>query len=591
MKQETKICQNCKQGFAIEPDDFQFYEKMQVPPPTFCPDCRAQRRFAWRNERTLYKRTCSLCNKSIIGLYPAGTPFPVYCRECWYSDKWDPLSYGTDFDETEPFFEQLKRLIRQVPRLAIWVTQCQNSEYTNQSYSNKNAYLSFAVRDSEDVAYVTRAVELKNCLDATYTHHSEYLYQCINTDKSYQSAFLEESEGIVESSFLSSCRNCQQCLGAVNARSASHIYFGEQLTKEQYAERLAAVDIGSRAAERRLRDDFAKLRAGAIFRFAKLTNCVNSVGDHLNNTKNCHYVFDGFDLENARHSSWVFTSKEFSDCYGMGGSEFVYEGIGVEEVNNLKFCNVVDGSNHIQYADLCAGSSNLFGCVGLRSKQYCILNKQYVKEEYEVLLPKIIEQMNRVPYANKAGQVYRYGEFFPPELSPFCYNETVAQEQFPLTKEQALARGYRWRDPEERHYAVTLPPDQVPDRIQNVPDSIVEQVIGCVHKGMCVEQCTTAFKIIPNELQFYRQMKLPLPDLCPNCRHYERLAQRNPLKLWHRACECEGRTSRAKGHGEYRNTGTHQHGTGKCLNEFETSYAPGRPEIVYCESCYQQEVA
>ena len=31
-------------------------------------------------------------------------------------------------------------------------------------------------------------------------------------------------------------------------------------------------------------------------------------------------------------------------------------------------------------------------------------------------------------------------------------------------------------------------------------------------------------------------------------------------------------------------------GGGKCTNEFETSYAPERPEIVYCESCYQKEV-
>jgi hypothetical protein len=43
---------------------------------------------------------------------------------------------------------------------------------------------------------------------------------------------------------------------------------------------------------------------------------------------------------------------------------------------------------------MCTGnSSNLFGCIGLRGKEYCILNKQYTKEEYEALVPKIIEKM------------------------------------------------------------------------------------------------------------------------------------------------------------------------------------------------------
>ena len=62
-KSEKRICQNCKKDFIIEPEDFNFYEKIKVPPPTFCPWCRFIRRMAWRNERALYKRTCDLCQK------------------------------------------------------------------------------------------------------------------------------------------------------------------------------------------------------------------------------------------------------------------------------------------------------------------------------------------------------------------------------------------------------------------------------------------------------------------------------------------------------------------------------------------------
>jgi len=82
-------------------------------------------------------------------------------------------------------------------------------------------------------------------------------------------------------------------------------------------------------------------------------------------------------------------------------------------------------------------------------------------------------------------------------------------------------------------------------------------------------------------------MNLPLPRLCPNCRHYQRLKQRNPLKLWHRRCQCAGKKSE---NGVYKNTTGHFHGEGRCPNEFETSYSPDRKEVVYCEHCYQAEV-
>jgi hypothetical protein len=180
------------------------------------------------------------------------------------------------------------------------------------------------------------------------------------------------------------------------------------------------------------------------------------------------------------------------------------------------------------------------------------LNRQYEKEEYEKLRAKII------------GEMKEYGEFWPAKFSPLAYNDTIAYERFPLTKEEAVSQGFVWRDLDIKDYVPTI--RDIPDHIQDVPDSIVNEVIRCAHSN-CTHQCTTAFKIIPSELQFYRTMNLPLPRLCPNCRHYERLAQRNPLKLWHRKCMKEG-----------------------CNNEFETSYAPERPEIIYCEQCYQQEV-
>jgi hypothetical protein len=94
-------------------------------------------------------------------------------------------------------------------------------------------------------------------------------------------------------------------------------------------------------------------------------------------------------------------------------------------------------------------------------------------------------------------------------------------------------------------------------------------------------------------------MNLPLPRLCPNCRHYQRIKQRNPLKLWHRKCNCQGEygvsdsgIKNQESGIKYKNTAEHIHHkmTEHCPNEFETTYAPERPEIVYCGECYIKEV-
>jgi len=98
MQQETKICQHCQKEFTIEPEDFDFYEKIKVPAPTFCPECRDVRRLAFRNGHSLYKGKCGLCGKSIISRFSPDKPYKVYCKECWWSDNWDQLQHGREYD-------------------------------------------------------------------------------------------------------------------------------------------------------------------------------------------------------------------------------------------------------------------------------------------------------------------------------------------------------------------------------------------------------------------------------------------------------------------------------------------------------------
>ena len=156
-----------------------------------------------------------------------------------------------------------------------------------------------------------------------------------------------------------------------------------------------------------------------------------------------------------------------------------------------------------------------------------------------------------------------------------------------MREDQAREKGYAWREPETREYQITVLPDELPANINGVPDTILQETIGCAHEDSCNESCTTAFRIIAQELAFYRRAGIPLPRLCPNCRHSQRIKLRNPARFVKRQCTCAGSSDEKR---VYQNTGEHFHGSSPCPNEFETSYAPDRPEIVYCEACYQSEV-
>jgi hypothetical protein len=584
MASEIRDCQNCKQGFTIYPEDVDFYRKMDVPPPTFCPECRLIRRLTFRNESTLYKRKCDLCGEEKIMMYPADTPFPVYCKPCWWSDKWSGQDHARDYDPTKPFMAQLGELLRAVPRPGIiHQGNIVNSDYTNRVTDQKNCYLVFGTTLSEDSRYSTQINNSKQCADCYDVQKSERCYECIDCHQCYNLAYSQECNDCTDSYFLYNCRNLQNCFGCVNLRNKSYCIFNEQYSKEEYQNIVAGYISGNSLILDGLRAKFDNFKKQFIVPWMVSHHNQNADGNWIENCKNVGRSFACDNVENGRYLSAVFTAKDAFDYSQWGaGSERVYECVNVGmQCADIRFSTecwsqMLDG----QYVLNSHNSKHLFGCIGLRNSEYSILNKAYSKEEYEALAKKIRAEMDSNPYIDKKGRKYGYGEFMPAELSPHAYNETIAQEFFPITQEKAEEMGYPWREEKARDYQITLASNSIPDDIASVTDSILKEVVGCAHAGRCNQKCTTAFRIIPEELQFYRTFKVPLPKLCPNCRHFERIAKRNPMRLWTRKCQCPGSTGQHPGHAAAEH----------CPNEFETSYSPERMEKVYCETCYQAEV-
>ncbi len=578
MQSEIKNCQNCKKDFIIEPDDFAFYEKIKVPAPTFCPQCRLQRRLAFRNERFLYKRKCDFSGKEIFSMRPQEIDIKVYENSIWFSDKWDASNYAKDYDFLKSFFDQLLDLYRKVPTFALSTTMGVDSEYSNNHTGAKNCYLVFHANYPEDCMYGVGINYSKNCIDNTKVDRSENCYGNFFVNSSYDMFFSVQCASSMNLWFCKDCVGCNYCVGCVGLRNKKYHIFNKSYTKEEYEKEFEKLNFGSYKSV----IDFSKTAYDFWLKFPiKYMQGLKNFdvgGDYINNSKNVHQSYFINGAENIKYCSNLQIGP-VKDCYDYSvwgsGAELVYEcmacGLGV---NNSKFCmECWPEVMNAEYSLFCQSSSNIFGCMGLKNKRYCILNKQYTKEEYFSLREKIIEHMNNMPYKDSRGLEYRYGEFFPSVFSDVFYNHSSAYEDFSITKEDAIGRGYSWKENNKRDYKITKKSIDLPDSIKDVSDSIVSEVISCGHWSLNPDNaiknnCTEAFRILASELTFYKKFSLPLPRKCPNCRYMERLKWRNHMKLWHRKCMKPG-----------------------CTNEFETSYAPDRPEIVYCESCYNNEVA
>ncbi|MFA6521445.1 MAG: hypothetical protein WCT53_03615 [Candidatus Gracilibacteria bacterium] len=427
----TRTCKKCESNFQITDEDLSFYEKISptfddkkynLLPPTLCPECREQRRWAFRNQSKLYKRKCDFSGEPMISLYSQDKPYKVYKEEIWWSDKWNPMDYGRDFDFSRPFFEQFSELLHAVPRRGMHQDGTnENSDYTTFGMSNKDCYYSSTCFFCENSYYSTYLQRGRSCCDCYICFGSELLYECTDCKNCYNCNFCDNCENCTDSAILDDCRDCMNCIACKNLRKKAFHIYNKPVSKEEFEKFTAALKVNF--AEEKAKFDQWKLQLPFIS--THIINSENCTGDYMENCKNCNFCFNVFqDAQDCKYCHWGTGAKDAMDC-SMAGlkCELLYEVTATAFANTCAFMNFCRNSSNIYYSDCMSACNFCFGCSGLSHKDYCILNKQYTKEEYERLVPQIIEHMK------KTGE---WGEYFPIEISPFEYKETVAQEYFPL---------------------------------------------------------------------------------------------------------------------------------------------------------------
>lgn len=509
-------------------------------------------RYSFRNERNYYKRKCDLTGKEIVSIYDPKGPYTVYNREDWFSDAYNPLEYGREFDFSRLFFDQFKELSLDVPYEHMVVINSENCDYCNFIVNSKNCYLSVRI-DAEDVSYCQLAFNnTKDCIDCHTINACEQCYECIDSTRCHTCRWCQRCKQCSDCTFCIDCVGCNYCYGCVGLRHQEYCFFNEKLSKSVYEAKMKEHLTASHLIVQKDFKRLADLSQKKPRRAAIVDGSHDVTGDYIINSQNVQESFDIVESEDVFESSGVEYGKNVSRSCFAYYPEKTYELLSCTYAHNVRFSYGIYNSHDIEYCMMVhSGSHDCLGSVGLKKNQYVIFNKQYTEQEYRALREKIVE------YMKNTGE---YGRFFPPSLAHFAYNETAAQEYYPLIKQQALAKGYRWKEEDTAKPDATnlIEAHQLPDSLYDVPDDILNWAITC-------SETKKPFKLIKKELDFYRALNIPIPRLHPDERHKNRVALRQPRKLGKRQCT-------------------------KCDKDIQTTYAPERPEKVFCEDCYLKEV-
>ncbi|MEI8091024.1 MAG: hypothetical protein WCG98_01955 [bacterium] len=316
-------CQSSGKEFAIFKSDVEFYKQLaltfagktfEIPLPKLSPLERQRRRLAWRNERKLYRRKCDASNQSIISFVSPDKPYPVYERSIWFSDAYNPLSFGIDFDFSKTFAENFKTLLDTVPRYSVQQQDpMQNSDFCNCASSCKNCYFLFDSDFNENSLYSNVLRRSKRCLDCSFVDTCDNCYECINCEKSYKLAYSQHCINCTEADYCYNCTNCSFCFASSNLVNKQFFIFNKQYTKEEYKAEIQRLQSTNTPQEL-----LAKVREHLTVPSLRIYLSDKSLGANLVHTKETVLSFDCQETENLAYCDVVSNADTCRDISSVG---------------------------------------------------------------------------------------------------------------------------------------------------------------------------------------------------------------------------------------------------------------------------------
>ncbi len=605
---KRRKCKRTWQDFAIFQWDIELLEKISpkiwwkkynLPLPNLTRQERRRRRLMRRNDRKLYRATCNINHKPIITIYHPKMKFDIVENQEWFKSV-DNSNHWISFDTSKAFGEQLSNLNKKTSKQNVLTTGLmENSTYTHNVWDMKNCYMSFDAGMSEKTFYTVRCSNSKITFDSLEVNQWEIIFDSISVTKSQNLFYSQNVQDSSYGAFLYNCIGCHNCIGCSNLINKNYHILNKPVSKKEFDSIWNIIFDWTRKSKEIFEKDYKKLLLQTPQKNMNQTNSENSVSHNIINCKDIFLSQDMISTENARYCDRLVTYWKSSDIMDVsswaGNMNNCYELNCCWSDDKTTATNCHFGSylfwwvNNTQYSlHIPSMSNRLFGCADIDKKEYHILNKKYSKDEYEKLVPKIIEHMKKN---------WERWEFLDPKYSPFPYNDTIANDyypihtiQYPNWKKEILdpkgtgnifihepektiskaALDLWWSQKIEtkrrtKEQEVNIPKwlDKInwidlPKNIKDVWDDILSKAIICT-----ISQ--RPFRIIKSELEFYRKYKLPLPIHHPDIRHLDRLNKTVFFDIHLRDCD-------------------------KCSIKMLSVYPNDYEWKVYCEYCYNKEI-
>ena len=471
--------------------------KMNLPLPLHSPKMREIMRLAFRSERNLHIRKCSKTGEQIISVYRESHPFPVYKYDYWISEEWEAPSL--DYDKNKSFFEQYKELSKITPRPNGFSPYNENCDYVNAAEKNKNCYMHILSDRCEDCYYLHGAFTCRDCIDCAYIFGSELCYEANDCRNCYHCRMCFLCDNSSELSFCFNIRGCQECFMCSNMQNQKYCMYNQQLSQEEYEEKMKEIDLNShKVFEKHKRQFLKELVENSDY--TRMINTENSNGNFLINTKNCHKCFDVEDAEDCfyvRIGANGLHDVQHTHAV-VDGSELICNNVSTTESYN---CHNIIGcwtTKDSAYGEFLQGCKNCLGCISLRYKKNCILNKEYSPEKYQELKSHIVKELGDA-----------WGSPFPLEIGPFTYLDSAYSDYHDLTREEVEKIGWEYGEEELIKSGNHAPSSAIPDHSHSTTLETFKTIYLC-------ESTKKPFKITQNEAQILQKIQAPLPH-----KHYE----------------------------------------------------------------------
>ena len=417
------------------------------------------------------------------------------------------LNYWINYNFSINFFENFKKLFLRVP--ISWVHDfdwtSENSDYADIVSSSKNVYLSWNVTVwNENVLYSLWVKEYsKDVLNSIMVWDNSSIvfnsHSVISSFKIFYSKYVYDSNNIY---FSTNMQWCSECIFCDNLINKSYCISNREYKKEEYFE---------------LKEKTLKEKNKFALYFSKLNNIWKNIWSNnvdwifaikSENIDKWIYLYNVINWRNiilAWYSYWIENLYDSifnwakSDCYWTlcvwKKAENVYCSFWISGWTNLFYCY-----------DLVWGCSYCLGCIWLKNKSYCILNKQYEKEEWKLIVSEIFKHME---------SDWILWDYFPPKLNPFYFNNTLAWIIGNFKKEDVEEKWYMWRDKEIK---VDIPEGSEIIRISDLKNyqwfnkDWKWQINPDIMKKVIVDNKWNYYKIVKMEYDFLMKYGLPLPE-------------------------------------------------------------------------------